>query len=309
MNKKICENCGKVIKNLRAKKWCDDCRFVTFSCVLCGKVVTVKRSQYNQLHPTTGEKLTRHFCSRRCAIGFGSQIAAELRENKVDVSCPNCGKVNSRKASHANRLFCDVDCYGEYRRKHPELYPHHKMRQEALEKLRDRKGSKNPNYGMTGDKSPLWKGGRERCRGKGWATIRKLIQRRDENKCVLCEKTVEQVVQMDVHHIYDWADTHCNHPHNLITVCISCHQGCIHGNGTSPPARQLATLAQQSTLARLAPDDLQLIVKLDRQQRAGKGLPRYVVDALGLPDSYLDDWQQLPLSLLGQSASQSHRAD
>lgn len=309
MNKKFCENCGQVIKNPRAKKWCDACRFVTFPCALCGKVVTVKRSQYDQSHPTTGEKIVRHFCSRKCAIGFGSQIAAKQRENKVNVTCPNCSKVNERKASHAYRLFCDVRCYGEYRRKHSELYPPNRPGKEAMKRLRGRKGAKNPNYGNTGDKSPHWKGGSEKRRCKGWGTIRKLIQRRDENRCMLCGKTAAQVIQMHTHHIYRWVDIHCNHPHNLITVCISCHQGRIHGNGSSPPAHQLVTLAQQSTLARLAPDDLQLIVKLDRQHRGGKGLPRYIVDALGLPDSYLDDWQQLPLALSDQSASLSHQAD
>jgi len=302
MASKICVHCGTQFHAPTNTKRCDNCRFITFPCEACGREKTIRRTRYDALLPD-GSPKSHHFCSRKCSIGYGSRIAAKLRENKVSVICPNCGKSNERRISHAKRLFCDVNCYAEYRRNHPELYPANKPGPEAMKRFRQRTGKNNPMYGTTGDKSPFWKGGRTKYRGKGWGTINKLIKRRDGYRCTLCQKSHEEVPQLDIHHIFNWAETQCNHPHNLLTVCIFCHQGCLHGNQPSPPNHQLASLARAATLARLAPDDLRLIVSLDLQHRHGKGFPWCVVETLGLPESYLGGWQQLPLFELRLSAS------
>lgn len=259
---------------------------VTYICNYCGKKRTVPAWYFKQLYPDGKGPFA-------CSIQCGCKLRE--RGNSVIVTCPNCGKQSRRKKSHANRLFCNVDCYGEYRGKHPELYPPNHPGEEAMKRLRDRTGPKNPNYRMTGDKSPHWKGGREKYRGNGWFTIRKLIKRRDENRCAICGRHESEVRQIDIHHIFNWADTHCNHPYNLITLCINCHQGAVHGNSPAPPNHELAALAQESSRARLAPDDYQLIARLDLQQRQSRGLPAHVVEVLGLPESYLDDWRQIHL--------------
>ena len=159
-----CVICGKELP-ARSKKFCHNCRYVTFACYGCGKQVTTSRSKYLQL-PGGSEK-TNHFCSRRCAIGYGSKIAAVNRENKIDIVCPNCGKVNKRKKAHSGRPFCNRKCFFEYRKANQELYPGHKPTGEELANLKKRTGKNNPAYGRTGDKCPQWKGGRESYRGKG----------------------------------------------------------------------------------------------------------------------------------------------
>lgn len=244
---------------------------VTYTCECCGKERTVDKWYYDQLYKNSNKP-------KACSVKCGSKLRE--RGNRVTVVCPNCGSEHSRKLSHKDRLFCNSGCYGEYRSSHPEQYPPPKINERTMRILRARTGKNNPAYGMTGDKSPHWKGGRDSYRGRGWKTIRKLIKKRDDYTCVLCGKGKDQIAQLDIHHIYDWAETECNHPHNLITVCSSCHQGRIHGSSQSPPRRQLANIALQSTRASLEPDDLQLIERLDRQQRCDKPLPQYISETL-----------------------------
>ena len=272
---------------------------ITYTCEWCGRERTVTRHYFRQTYPKGTDKPLA--CSRKCGCRLRD------RGHSVDVVCPNCGKTNRRKNAHAKRKFCNHDCYIEYVREHPQRHPNRKFSPEAMQRLRSRTGENNPAYGLTGEKCCHWKGGRDGYRGKGWHTIRKLIKRRDGNTCVLCGRPASDVAQLDVHHIYDWAETHCNHPYNLITVCATCHQGAIHGNTPAPPNHQLVTLARKATREGLAQDDLLLIEGLDREQRRDKELPSYVAEILGLPDQPLRDKQQLPLPLFDQCVSLSHQ--
>ena len=279
MKTKSCSICGKALET-RQIKYCSDCKNVTYNCERCGKEKTVSRDHY--------ERVKHHFCSFNCSrwhVANGAAIArTKAAGGKAIVVCPNCGKKNERKQSNKDRLFCDRKCYGEYRKAHPEKYPANKPSEAAMIKFRQRTGKNNPMYGATGDKCVHWKGGRDKDRGKGWRTIRKLIKRRDGNKCMVCG--TENAPQFDVHHIVNWARENINHPHNLITLCARCHQSNIHGPSPSILDHQLLALAQKSTRDQFSQDDLRLIAKLDYQQRCGKPVPQHLCNKLSLPDNY-----------------------
>ena len=86
-------------------------------------------------------------------------------------------------------------------------------------------GENNPMYGLFGELSPNWQGGKITYRGKGWKSIRTQIIRRDGCKCQLCENTK----QLEVHHIVPYRETQDNSFENLITLCRPCHAGVEYG--------------------------------------------------------------------------------
>jgi len=243
---------------------------VTYTCEWCGKERTVLAWYFRQLYPEGTDKPLS--CCQRCG--------AIMREGgrQVIVTCPNCGKRNSRKPTHARRLFCDKQCYYEHRRKYPELYPPRPpLSSAAMARLKARTGPRNPMYGRCGPLNPNWTGGKIRTRGKGWYTIRTLIRRRDGERCLLCGETEKLVV----HHIVLWRAIPCNHPHNLITLCRKCHQVKAHGT-RRVSRRQLLDLALESTRTWSSLDDHQLVLQLDRQQRSGKPIPARLAETLSL---------------------------
>lgn len=262
-----CEICEISLHGTHCLRWCKECQTVTFNCDQCGQEATQPRTKYN--------RSKSHFCSRTCGNIYGWQIAGEKRRKPIKVKCPQCGTINIKNPTKAKRLFCNRTCSIAYRRTHLELYPHHPMTQAARDKLsQERTGEGNPGYGKLGQLSPHWKGGRDSYRGKGWKTVRKIIKRRDNHTCILCN---QQDNQLDVHHIYDWNSFPCNHPHNLVTLCASCHQGVLHsenGDHNSGDYRQeLLTLALCSTEHCLSQDDYQTIVTVDNTLRNGQTVP------------------------------------
>ena len=120
MSSRACAHCGNTFNARGPQKWCKNCSMVTFNCATCGKPKTIKRSRYERpdLSPDS-----ERFCSRKCAVYKGSQIAAEQRMNGSMVTCPNCGKSNYRSDADQARTFCDHSCYMSYRILHPEEYP------------------------------------------------------------------------------------------------------------------------------------------------------------------------------------------
>ena len=100
---------------------------------------------------------------------------------------------------------------------------------EAIEKIRAAKkgkcaGDKNPSWGRTGEKHPMWRGGISR-EPYGWnfnAELKEEVRRRDGYKCQLCGvPQAECRRKLDVHH-GDY-DKRNNDPVNLTSLCPSCH--------------------------------------------------------------------------------------
>jgi len=290
MSTRICVHCGKSFQAQGRRKFCDDCDTVTFQCANCGKTTTIKRNKYYR--PDLPEDRA-HFCSQKCSIGRGSQVAAEQRMNGSMVTCPNCGKSNYRSRTDQARVFCDQTCFFEYRRNHLEEYPSQFERPEIHAKAmatRKRRGT-NWALGRTGPKSIFWKGGTTHDRGTSWSVIRELIVKRDQSKCSLCNAPSKRR-QLDVHHIVEWVEEKCNHPFNLITVCQRCHLKRIHGNSPAPPIHELVSFARRSTLEQLSPRDFQYILERDAEQREGKPLSQQTIDLLNLTGQQSSVWNQ-----------------
>lgn len=92
------------------------------------------------------------------------------------------------------------------------------QREQYSERL---SGKGNPMYGMSGEKSPVWKGGISflpyppEFNNK----LKYQIKKRDNFTCQLCG--IKKYIGQAVHHI-DYEKKNCS-PANLITLCISCN--------------------------------------------------------------------------------------
>jgi len=82
-------------------------------------------------------------------------------------------------------------------------------------------GEKNPMYGMSGEKSPVWLGGVSFLpyTPEFNGSLKNKIKRRDDFTCQLCGK--KQFKGLGLHHI-DYKKENCD-PQNLVTLCLSCN--------------------------------------------------------------------------------------
>lgn len=164
------------------------------------------------------------FCSRRCLAlskvehlnatrkpatsnpgWFKSENVRGDKNSKwklgVKLTCINCHQEFERKQWRLNQGghtgdFCSKKCRDEYRR----LY-------------------------VRGENSPLWKGGYDGYRGRGWAKIRLLVVKAQDGKCAHCGKYVGS--SLPVHHVTPFREfqtpVEANRLENLIGLCQSCH--------------------------------------------------------------------------------------
>ena len=93
------------------------------------------------------------------------------------------------------------------------------------------KGKNNPMYGKTGKANPNWNGGHSPERQSkyaryAWKELAKLILKRDNYKCQLCDSSHTTKIKLVVHHKKQWS----KYPKlrfkssNLITLCERCHK-------------------------------------------------------------------------------------
>ncbi len=152
-------------------------------------------------------KRNKHFfCSREC--WRQSQI------KRLTINCANCGNnLEIHPSTHKKDVgnFCDMQCYGAWRKK-------------------NFKGKKNPNWrhGLAGKTNNI-------DYGPNWRRQRKAAIQRDGGCCRRCAATESlNGYALDVHHItpfrkFDYVrgenDNYkqANELSNLITLCRECH--------------------------------------------------------------------------------------
>jgi len=117
----------------------------------------------------------------------------------------------------------------------------HQIKRRSMSEIRKKKywglsGKVNGMYGITGSKSPNWRGGgtpeRQAAYTKfAWKELAKSILKRDNYKCQKCRVGHIKGNKLVVHHIKGWAkysDLRFE-PTNLLTLCEKCHK-IIHKN-------------------------------------------------------------------------------
>ncbi|ELY68839.1 homing endonuclease associated repeat-containing protein [Natrinema versiforme] len=157
------------------------------------------------------ERLDHVFCDGECMGKWESeQYSGEgnPRYVKYEKDCVNCGEPVLRAPwihRASERTFCDSQCQGEW------------VRETGF---------------MSGENSPLWKGGGGREYGADWIYIRKDILERDDYQCLACGLTEDEHQEefgtsLNVHHrnpVRNYEEPEDAHdPENLVTLCRSCH--------------------------------------------------------------------------------------
>jgi len=141
------------------------------------------------------------YCSRTCYYRdrFGEKIRT------ISVVCNFCkNKIQKKKCLARLKerpfSFCDKVCYGKWRK-----------------------------LNLSGQNSPLWKGGKNVYLLGGWKTQRKKALKRDGNTCRDCGiKNQKHGYNLDVHHKIEYSSF--NNPKeahklwNLISLCRKCHR-------------------------------------------------------------------------------------
>lgn len=106
--------------------------------------------------------------------------------------------------------------------KHPSEETRRKLSESHKGKLHSEEQKRKIGEAHKGEKSHLWKGGISFLPySVDWTrTLRRSIRERDHYTCQLCGK-LQSDEAFSIHHI-DYDKKNCD-PHNLITVCHSCH--------------------------------------------------------------------------------------
>jgi len=242
---KTCRNCHVDFTTNGSGVYCDKCKLVDCVCEKCGKDFERTRTQI--VNRSNVSKDGHLFCSKKCAIHYGSLIAAEQRENGEYIKCPNCGKENYKSKADSKRVFCNNRCYGDYRSKNPDKYPSAMNNPATAKKARDTRIARGTNgmIGRRAEKHHRWRGGKVDYRGPSWYETRNKAEKRDKGYCMACKKKGK-----DVHHIIPFRkfryvagenrnDIVANHRNNLIYLCRRCHGYAENHNNTNLPIERV----------------------------------------------------------------------
>jgi len=195
-----CDGCGKQFWQKPYKIARAEHHYCSFECRK-KKVYKVCSICDQTFLSTTGGKGRdlRQFCSRRCANVYKNR----QRMNKVIVACDYCGK--------------EFAIWPERLRRKDKTHCCSKGCRDQLHSLK-----------MRGDKNHRWVGGTDDYRGANWDTARRAALERDGYTCQICHITdaqsLEQYgVNLQVHHLQPYLDSHNNDLDNLQTLCVHCH--------------------------------------------------------------------------------------
>lgn len=178
---------------------------IEVKCDYCGQV--------KKKEPRRIDNTNHNFCDKDCEAKwrsdrFSGEGHPAWTGPRVEVECGFCGKtkkIRPKLAEEQDRHFCDVDCSSAAHSKY-----------------------------MSGESSPLWKGGPQPY-GRGWNDDKKeAVRERDGRKCVQCGRTEEEHLEKfgekhTVHHVHKARDVNDpevrNAMENLVTLCRAkdCH--------------------------------------------------------------------------------------
>lgn len=175
-------------------------------CKTCGVACGYRLKMQNLRSQKPCQICGKLFWPRRYSNGLWMKCCSQVCEFKrrtighehILTNCAECGaKVKRFKGGRkAVKYFCSVPC----RRKH-----------------------------MRGPNSPLYRGGRDPNRGRGWMSIARETRERDCHTCLRCNEVhVPGTTSFPVDHIIPWRcfenKWDANDPSNLATLCPRCHQ-------------------------------------------------------------------------------------
>lgn len=139
-----------------------------------------------EVSPSRAKYSKVRFCSMNCWRNWQKQ----QREEK---KCEICGKKFIVSPSLKNRRFCSQECRDKWK-----------------------------SLTIRGVNHPNWRGGYRNPYGRGWATIRQAVLKRDKFRCRDCGEMFPSE-QLHVHHKIPYVIVHRHDLNNLVTLCKSCH--------------------------------------------------------------------------------------
>lgn len=191
-------------------------------CRTCGKL-------------STGVRVLKAFCSRECYVD-SRRGRGKTRRPEV---CEVCRIAFIAKLNYRGNWArcCSYKCLAEKRGVRPaflklacELCGASFRRSAAAVKRQQHSFCSKAcaSKYLTGEKSPMWRGGSNPNRGAGWIKLAEKIRARDGRTCQRCTKTeAENGERLSVDHIVPWrlfsTAKEANHPSNLISLCRECH--------------------------------------------------------------------------------------
>jgi len=113
---KTCKNCGKLLEKINKHSFCIECR--TFTCISCGKVFIVNKSQHAKHAKYCSKEClykTReyeHTCKKCNKTFLSKSSTAEYCNYCKTITCSVCGKLV--KVTHyelGTRKFCSKKCH------------------------------------------------------------------------------------------------------------------------------------------------------------------------------------------------------
>ena len=119
----------------------------------------------------------------------------------VEYDCRYCGEHHEHLQSYAGgkSVFCDAECRDAWLREH-----------------------------NTGEKNPVWNGGKVGYYGPNWERQRKKTLERDDYRCQSCGiHNDDATIALNAHHIVPFKSfddrEKANRVDNLVSLCLSCH--------------------------------------------------------------------------------------
>lgn len=141
----------------------------------------------------------------------------------IERVCLQCGKTFKTHACQVKRgggKFCCTSCGIRYRDLHDNPSRRPEVKAKIAEHHADVSGVNNPMYGKRGSDAPGYIDGRNSFKGHTYRRI--MLASGTIPKCAFCGKTGH----LHVHHRD--GDRSNNAAHNLVWVCVKCHNTRAH---------------------------------------------------------------------------------
>lgn len=149
------------------------------------------------------------FCNKTCETRYREETRNgpdnPRWKSKVEKNCSQCDsvvKIYPSELKYKDRFFCDMNCYGDWR---------------------------SANISMSGEDHPRYTGGSVNHNTPLWKEQRRKARQRDNNMCLVCGKTKEEIGRKpDVHHLKPYrefdSDDKAHRLENLVTLCPTHHK-------------------------------------------------------------------------------------